>query len=280
MRNGRAFATRTLALFALAAATAPLAAQEAMVSGTLVANGATLELPYAYVWPLANGFYDDSDPAWKLLFVEHPVAPQDLGGYIADTAWVEIGITRTAELGDQPELQVYSQSIKLSADAGGNLSGGDYPTLALRQTGPDRFAGRVHHAEPQTIFDDTFQYDFTFELPLSDPDAPVGEPLPADGGEPGRAYLAWVAAIHAGDVAALQALVPAELGEQLDGEDGREQIEMMRELTPTDVTISSGSVDGDTAYLQIEGLLAGERAPGEITLTRMGEHWIPTKASW
>ncbi|MGA8260273.1 MAG: hypothetical protein WB783_08695 [Arenicellales bacterium] len=42
----------------------------------------------------------------------------------------------------------------------------------------------------------------------------------------------------------------------------------------------SGSSDGETAVLNIEGTLAGEKAHGKITLTHMGEYWVPTKSSW
>lgn len=273
--------TLSLALLVFSlAGTVPASAAEATVSGTLVANGQTVELPYAYAWAEEKGFYDDNDPTWTLLFVQHPVEQRDLGIPPGDTAWVMIGVTRTSEFGDKPELQVYSQSIRFSADAGGNVSGGEYPRIELTSTGPDRFTGRVYHSELQKIFDDTFQYDFSFDLPLSDLNAPIGDPLPADGGEPGHAYLQWVAAVHAVDIAALQALVPPDMAEQLNADEAPEMIKSMQDLTPTDVTILDGSSDGQTAILNIEGMMAGEKARGRITLTRMGEHWIPTEASW
>jgi len=256
------------------------AAEDAKVSGSMTANGKSVQLPYAYAWAEEKGFYDEADPTWTLLFSENPVAARDLKSPFYEGAWLRLGVTRTAEFGDKPELQVYSQSIKFSADAHGNVSGGNYPAIELTSTGPERFAGRVYHAEKQKIFDDTFQYDFQFDLPLTDLNAPIGEPLPAGGGAPGKAYLKWVAAIQAVDLAGLKELVPAEMAETLSGDDAREQIAAMRELTPTDVTVLSGSSDGETAVLQIEGTVAGERTKGEITLTRMGEFWVPTGSSW
>lgn len=280
-RGARSAAVITLfAALVLCAASAARAGDAPKVSGSLVANGTTIELPYAYVWAEDKGFYDEADPTWTILFAEHPIEQQDLDGIVTDSAWVKLGITKTAEFGDEPKLQVYSQSIKLSADSAGNISGGKYPKLELTSTGPDRFVGRVYHEEPQDFFDDTFQYDFTFDLPLSDPNAPLGKALPADGGEPGRAYLSWVAAIQAGDVAKLKSLVPADLASQLEGDDAAEQIASLRDLTPTEVKILSGSSDGETALLQIEGLMAGEKAKGEITLQLMDGHWVPTKSSW
>lgn len=273
--------TLSLALFIFSlAGPAAVADENSTVSGNLVANGKTVELPYAYVWAEEKGFFKDSDPAWTLLFVQHPVKQQDLKEPIGDAAWVELKITRTSESSDEPKIEVYSQSIKLSADAAGNLSGGNYPKIELTSAGPDRFAGHVYHSEQQKIFDDTFQYDFSFDLPLSNPNAPIGNALPAGGGEPGQAYLKWVAAIQAADVKGLQALVPPEMAEQLNGDDAADMVKSMQDLTPTDVSILSGSTDGDTAVLDIEGTIAGEKAHGKITLTHMDKYWVPTKASW
>ena len=273
--------TLSLALVVFSLAGSAVAADEdSKVSGNLVANGKTVELPYAYVWAGEKGFYKDSDPTWTMLFVEHPVKQQELKEPVGDAAWVELKVTRTSEFSAEPKIQVYSQSIKLSAGAAGNLSGGNYPKIELTSAGPDRFTGRVYHSGQQKVFDDTFQYDFSFDLPLSNPNAPIGNALPAGGGEPGHAYQQWVAAIQAVDVKGLQALVPSEMAEQLNGDDATETVKSMQDLTPTDVTILSGSSDGDTAVLDIEGTIAGEKAHGKITLTHMGEYWVPTKASW
>jgi hypothetical protein len=229
---------------------AVVASDEPSVSGTLTANGKTIELPYVYVYALEKGFYDEADPAWKILFIEHPI--------------------------EERELQVYSQNIKFAADSGGNVSGGTYPEIELTNTGPDFFAGRVYHPEEQKIFDDTFQYDFMFSAPLSDPDAPIGDPLPADGGEPGKAYLAWAAALHAGDVEALKALVPAEMVGQFDSDEVKADLEMMQAMTPTGLTVLGGSSDGKTAILQVEGVMEGEKVRGEITLESSAAGTIAT----
>jgi len=270
-----------LVVLAVVVGSAPTAGAEGetSVSGTLTANGSSIKLPFVYVWALEKGFYDDNDPAWKILFVERAVPERELGEMIWDAAFVEIGITRTAEFGEGPELQVYSQNLRLAADAG-NISGGTYPNLELESTGPERFAGRVFLPEPQEFFDDTFQYDFTFSAPLSNPEAPIGDTLPAGGGEPGAAYLEWVAAVHSGDLARIKAVVPDELAAQLDGEDATSAIELLAAMTPTDVTVLGGSSDGQTAVLEVEGAMDGEKARGEVTLEKMGGIWVATKSSW
>lgn len=282
-RHWPAAVRHTVVAAALLTMTFPLAAAEpAEVSGVLTANGVPVELPYVYVWAEKEGFYDPADPSWRILFVEREIAQRELGGSIWDAAWVEIRVTETSEFGDQPELHVYSQSVKLSADSGGNLSGGTYPQIALQGLGTERISGRVYHTETQEFFDETYSYDLTFSAALSDPDAPIGDLLPAGGGDPGRAYLKWVEAIHSGALDALRSIVPPEMAEQLDSlsaEEAQEQIAFMQLMTPTGVEVLGGSTDGEVALLEIEGMIEGEKVTGEITMTRMGEFWMPTASS-
>lgn len=54
----------------------------------------------------------------------------------------------------------------------------------------------------------------------------------------------------------------------------------MKSMTPTDLKILSGSSDGKTAILEVEGKMDGEKLRGEITLVKEGEHWMATKTSW
>jgi len=254
--------------------------EQASVSGTFKANGTTVELPYVYAWAQDKGFYNDSDPTWTVLFVQHPIDERKLGEMVWDSAYVEIGITKTAEFSEQPQLEVYSQNVKLSADAAGNISGGTYPTIELASTGPERFAGRIYLPEPQKIFDDTIQYDFTFSAPMSNPNAPIGEPLPAGGGEPGKAYLAWVAAVHSGDLAEVKKLVPPDMAGRLEDDDAKDMVEMIAAMTPTAVKILGGSSDGQTAMLEVEGMMDGEKAHGTITMEKKGGLWMSTGSSW
>jgi len=256
----------------------------ATVEGTMVANGKDVELPHVYVYAQKQGFYSETDPTWTVLFVAVPVEERELDDHVWDAAYVRLGITETAEFGDEPEIQVYSQDIVFSADQGGNVSGGSYPKIELSEAGEDRWVGRIYHEDPQTIFDDTFLYNFTFSAPLSDPFGPIGDPLPAGGGEPGSAYLGFCAAIHAGDMETLKTLVPAEQAAMFDDEEYKaqfaEELEFMKLMTPTEIEIVDGSSDGDIAILNVVGMMEGEEVEGEITMERFDDLWINTKAAW
>jgi hypothetical protein len=258
----------------------PVAGAGEPVVGSLVVNGTTVELPFAYAYAQKTGFYDEADPTWTLLFVSHPIDERSLDDHIWDAAYVRVGITLSSEFSDEPELQVLSQDIRFSADAQGNVTGGTYPQIELVSVGPEIFAGRVYHTEPAEFFDDTFQYDFSFSVPLSDPFGPIGEALPAGGGEPGAAYLAFVDAIHAGDLDRLKTLVSPDQAAMLEGDDAQDNLGFIQMMTPTAFEITGGSSDGETAILRITGTMDGEIVAGEITLVHQDGLWIATGSAW
>jgi hypothetical protein len=259
-------------------------AGEPSLEGSFTANGKEVELTNVYVYPEKEGFYDSADPTWTLLFTTGPIAERDLDDHIWDAAYIRLGITETSEFTDEPEITVYSQDIRFAADQPGNISGGSYPELEVTAIGPEGFQGRVWHAEEQEFFDDTFQYDLTFSAPMSDPSAPIGDPLPAGGGEPGAAYAAWCEAIHSGDVERIKAVVPAEQADMLDdpslAAQFAEDLEFMQLMTPENPVIVGGSSDGETAILEVTATMEGEAVTGEITMTKMGDRWVNTDSSW
>ncbi len=295
MTSHRSIAIAFLSLL-LAVGSAAADEPAAVAEGFFTANGEGVELPYAYAFKEDGGFYEEDDPTWTLLFLSRPLEADDDYNMIWDAAYLRLGITETAEFDDEPVIHVYSQSIKFSADQSGNISGGTFPELEVTSVGPERFSGRVHHPEVQEFFDDTFQYDLTFDVPLADP--PVvklegsaagaelenGEPLPEGGGEPGAAFIAWCDAVHSGEFDRIKALLPAEQAAMLETEEERElfaeDLELIQMMTPTEVEVLGGSSDGETAILEVTGAFDGETAQGEITMVFMEGRWINTAAAW
>lgn len=117
-----------------------------------------------------------------------------------------------------------------------------------------------------------------FDLPITAAAmARPGEPLPADGGEPGKALLAQFAAIHAGDLDALMAMAPPELAAEMqaskDSGEAPQMMAMAKLFTPTDVKISGGRQDGDKAWIDFTGAETGGKVTGTAMLTRSGGRW-------
>ncbi|RPJ84824.1 MAG: hypothetical protein EHM13_02995, partial [Acidobacteria bacterium] len=82
-------------------------------------------------------------------------------------------------------------------------------TCNLKTHAATRVAGQVRTDGTEKFSSDAFTFDVTFDIPVTPEPAP-GEPLPAAGGEPGKAYVAFVAALQKGDVDTIARFWPKE----------------------------------------------------------------------
>jgi hypothetical protein len=257
-------------------------AKQARVSlkGTLVANGKTIELPYVYAYAKKEGFYDKSDPAWELIFVQHPLNERDVDNLPMASTYIRLGIIEATEIDDKPQIRVDYQELRLFPDKGESLTPCNYPKIEISSAGPDRLTGRVYFTEMQESFGTTFKYDYTFDVLLYDLGASIGELLPVGGGAPGEAYLAWVTAIRTGDKQKIKSLLPAEQGVMVDAPAFTKDLKFIQKITPANVKIVRGSNNGETAVLEVAGTVAGEEMMGKITMKNLGGKWINTRARW
>lgn len=275
-RSNSSSATRWLAAALVTLVSTALAAQgPGRIDGTLTVDGETIPLTHAVIYAEDEGFYQPDDPTWTLVLTGSEISARDADDMFIDPS-LRIGITWTAEFGDEPKLEVLSQTLRVGEVS---ASGGTYPTLEISSRDDEAWVGRIVHTEEQEFFDHTYQYDLRFHAPMVDPNALVGDPLPDGGGAPGEAYLRWTEAIHSGDLDALRELVPADMAAMLDEPDAAESLEMMAMMTPKNVQILEGVLNGDEAMLLIEGTIEGEPVTGEITLMRQGDFWLPTGSS-
>ena len=151
---------------------------------------------------------------------------------------------------------------------------GGYGTFALTRQDAGHVAGTWMLKEPESFFDQTYDFDLHFDVAVT----PLpGKPLPADGGEPGAAYRAWLAALAKGDVAALRKLVDSEHAYRFPEDDAsqvKESIKDSRDGAPLQADIARGLVDGDRAVLWVEGTDRDDiRRRGRVLMLREEGAW-------
>jgi hypothetical protein len=158
------------------------------------------------------------------------------------------------------------------SQGGGSLCNGDLTkALKLSANTAERVAG-------------TFKFDangdsadLTFDLKVESKVVRTGTPLPANGGEPGKAALAHFAAIEKGNFAALKATAPPDVRKEMEAAEksgeAKEMFQMMREMSPKRVRILGGLLDGDEATLDFEGTMDGKPAKGTVDLVKIGGVW-------
>ena len=154
-----------------------------------------------------------------------------------------------------------------------NSSG--YGVFKLDAAPAGRIAGRWVLAEPDDFFGETYDFDLNFDVAIT---PPPGKPLPADGGEPGKAYRAWTTAIAKGDLPALRALVGDDYNswriKSDDQDDVKGALKDLRDGTPVQAKVLRGRIDGDNAVLWVEGKDRDDiLRRGRVLLQRVDGGW-------
>ncbi len=113
-------------------------------------------------------------------------------------------------------------------------------------------------------------------------DAEKPTTLPADGGDPGKAYMAYTKAFASGDIAALKKMVSADRAKQLDDPQMKQMLPMMQALQPKDIKITGGTMTSKDATLNAEGKAEGakDKQTGEIHMILEDKVWKVEKESW
>lgn len=155
-----------------------------------------------------------------------------------------------------------------------NTSG--FGKLTLTTNTATRLEGSHVLAEPEDFFDKTYQFDLKFAVDVTPADF-TGEALPAGGGEAGKAYLDYVAALAKGDAAALRSMMGESARWMLpEGDEAsvKSSLESLRYSTLASATVSGGWQQGDRAILKVEGKDGdGNTQRGVIEMVKEDGRW-------
>jgi len=168
--------------------------------------------------------------------------------------------------GDAVEMYVYD-SGKLQLGASGTMGHVHAPRIE-----GNRLKG--HYLKFGDLFDSNLVIDLQFDAELWQ--APKATALPADGGAPGKDYLALIKAVHAGDKAGILARRPGG-GPEPSDEEFKEMLPMLQAMMPKNPKIKGGKSFGDTAILCIEE--GDSKEPASAEMKRDGDRWIMVSSS-
>jgi hypothetical protein len=161
--------------------------------------------------------------------------------------------------------------IDFATQSGGGSScnGAISEGFKLERNSKDAVAGRLAYEDGED------RVDVRFDVPVTATIERGGQKLPAGGGEPGKAVVENFAAIHAGDYERSKSLSHPEQRKMMEAneEESKQMFELMKAVTPTDVKILGGLVDGDTAVLDFEGKSDGQSVKGTIDVERYEGKW-------
>jgi len=138
-----------------------------------------------------------------------------------------------------------------------------------------RVAGNCATTTPGKIFDDAYDFNLSYDAPMTDIPKPVK--LPAGGGEPGAAYSALVKALQAQTWDVASAHVEAasvSLGKPKTAADMKEWFHAIGLNYPKQAAISGGQMKGDRALLEFTGKdREDKKIKGVVAMKKDGANW-------
>ncbi|MGE5300829.1 MAG: hypothetical protein ACM3MB_07680 [Acidobacteriota bacterium] len=281
-----------IAIFATAIAVPQSSAAQARpvageALGTLTIDGKSVTLRYSYSMAQPNTF-DKKKTDIAVLLTEDALAGDALKD-IEDLrdATHEIHGWAYFKINDQgkPIHEVIDHPA-----AGGSvlmMSGFTHAEFAPKKMEKNKLEGSFTTSNAEDFAGHKYEIRVDFSTPLLQakspeplPDAKTGKALPRDGGEPGKAYMAYLKAIRDKDIAALRKTAPASKMQNATDEELQRGIEFLAAMTPADPKITRGYVKGDRAVLYLEGTQEGERQYGTVEFAREEKAWYIVKEHW
>ena len=151
---------------------------------------------------------------------------------------------------------------------------------------PDRVAGRIFSPKSlKTMDGESFSIDLTFSTAVTHP--PAGTKLPADGGEPGRAFRALQAAVARKSWEGISSNVTPKNLESFN-ESYRTAKENLDDALQTlglwlpkkAGKVTGGELRGDTATLELEAeLFEGQKGLFLVRMVKPGPRWLFDRAT-
>ena len=203
---------------------------------------------------------------------------EDRDDALMDQAFANDGSTKL-ELTMAPDKLITQQYLWISPGTNLSYSSNEVGTFVLKSATKGRLVGTYRYADDDDPDGPACELDFDIPLLGTIAEAPPmpGQPLPADGGEPGKVYLALNKAMLAGDLDALATLLPPEQAAEMQKSratpEFAQQLLFIQAMTPKNVKLKGGRIDGDKAWLEFDGVEGDALRSGTAEMVRENGRW-------
>jgi hypothetical protein len=267
----------------------PTASGEApgTAKGSFSIDGKAVSLSHAYAMSQPDKF-DAKKTNTAILLTEKPL-PAGALDKLTDLEGAQRGERRNSvlfvldETGKAVREVIRHDSL---GDMSLQMSGMTHAQVSSTAGPKGRIQGSAKTKEPEEFLDHKYQIDASFDAPVQAamkeppvPDAKTGKRLPPGGGDPGKEYLAFHAAVQKKDASAVRKWKPADMPDVSD-EELKQGLELMAAMSPPKINVDDGYVAGDSAVLSVSGIVDGEKQYGTIRMVRSEGAWRMTKQKW
>ncbi len=269
------------------------AAAPASVKGSMTVNGTTVQLHHVVALAEEDPFHSEKKDL-VIVLSDVPVSTSDIVKKNITGIWM------TGKLNAiRVEVQPWSKQAiggnlwaAVLAKKGTQITGSGMGDFTATKLTADHVTGHLS-TKDYGMSDVKLSYDATFDAPIEegriDLKAPApekqknsdkttktqpvkmvgGKPLPAGGGDPGAAYIAYTKAIQAGVSATILKSLPKADRDSLAGADPKEAFSILKDFTPKDAKVTGGTSNGTNAELAVTSSLG----KGTVTMVREADGW-------
>jgi len=257
--------------------------------GTLTVDGSSVKLTHSLARS-QPGTFDEKKTEWVVLLSDRPVAAEMFGDTSKLMSAVNEGALQGLVLTVNPDEIPYHLRF-LHPKTSMQVSGSGFWNLDVTDFSDKRIAARFYTTEVRDMGDHKYSYDVSFATPVEvtvapkemTVDASSGTKLPANGGEPGKAYSAFDKASRAGDLASMKKYA-SKTGPlpEMDAEELKQMLEIMKALRPVKVKITGGFASTDHASLSVEAEnpFDKKKRNGTIEMAREDGAWKILNEKW
>jgi hypothetical protein len=253
-------------------------------SGTVYQDGKAMALVSAYAFRGPDPF-DKTQEITTVVFADKPIdaaavnAENDRGEAVADQLRRK-DATRV-ELNLEGDGSVQNVNV-MAGGSSSSQSGSGWYTLKLVRNDAKRIEG-TFRTNDEADKKSGHYYDLKFALDIAGP-PDLGAALPADGGDPAKAYRAYVAALKKGDIDALAKTMTHERSQELLAHRSDPDFKMMfafiQQSALRDPKFVKGFSKGNAATLELTGKDGdGNAATSTATMQKEEGTWRLAKES-
>jgi hypothetical protein len=253
-------------------------------SGTLYQEGKSLALVSAYAYRGPDPF-DKTKEITTVVFSDKKIDAAAANAAANRGEAVEDQLRRAeatrVELNIEGDGSVQNVNI-VSRGSSGSQSGSGWYTIKLAKHDAKRIDGTFKSNDEADKKSGRF-YDLKFALDIAGP-PDLGAALPSGGGEPAKAYMAYLAALKKGDVDALAKTMTKERSAEILAHRNDPDFKMMfafiQQSAMRDPKCTKGFSKGDAATLELSGKDGdGNAATSTATMQKEGGTWRLAKES-
>jgi len=251
-------------------------------SGTITIGKETIAMKYAQAVQFPDWF-DKSKFGTRLVVSDSPVPAAAMSDPFAMMDAVRDGRIHAVQFEIGAEGTSFTMAIQSNKVEGSASMSSNFDVKSLKVYTPVRIEGALS-APTKKMFDMSYSYDVRFAADIAPRVVPAA-PTAADNASAAKsasaqAYLAFNAAVRAGNKAKMLELSSPKVRQMMDQPDFAQNLKFIQSMMPNDIKVLKAEEAGNDSTLTVTGTENGKTKNGTVTMLRVNGKWTLVKESW